>query len=302
MDQPRLARLLRLIHLLIGNRKTTSELSDILNCNIRTIQRYIDTLNSVGIVVEFRQKGIPYLSTNSGLLKEISDLVHFSEEEAIILHKAIDSIIANNSLKQNLKKKLYSIYNFPWLAEVIIKPEIGENVELLTSAIQQELCVELINYRSAHSNKISNRIVEPYDFTTNYEQVWCYEHQSNMCKLFNVARIGKVKILEKSWENISKHEKRIIDVFRNSSTEYVGKIDLILNVRSYNLLIEEYPLAEKYITPIDYHTYRLITPICSYEGPIRFTLGLLDNIIIKGDNIFLQLLKNKISGLRKLIK
>lgn len=303
MNQPHLTRLIRLMLMLIGNRLTTSELAEKLDCTVRTIQRSIETLKMAGIVVEYHQKGVPYLSTNKGQLKQISDLVQFSEEEAFILHKAIDSIDARSTLKMNLKKKLYNIYHYyPWMADVVVKPEIGNNVEKLTEAIQAGLCVELVSYRSSNSNIVSNRIVEPYEFTVNFEQVWCYEHRTHTCKLFNVSRIGEVKVLQKPWQFGDKHQRRILDIFRISDLGYIGEVELNLNVRAYNLLLEEFPLAEKYLTPQSENIWHLKAPVCSYEGPARFVLGLFENIEILGDKNFVTLIEEKISSLQKALR
>jgi predicted DNA-binding transcriptional regulator YafY len=48
MDHTALERVLRLIGLLIGNRRTTQELSEILECDLRTVQRYIQLLKTAG--------------------------------------------------------------------------------------------------------------------------------------------------------------------------------------------------------------------------------------------------------------
>ncbi|MCX7986711.1 MAG: WYL domain-containing protein [Bacteroidales bacterium] len=303
MDQPHLTRLIKLMLLLVGNRLTTSALAKKLDCSVRTVQRSIETLKMAGIVVEYYQKGVPYLSTNKGPIKQISDLVHFSVEEAYILNKAIDSIDANNKLKTNLKEKLYNIYHhYPWMADLVVKPELGNNVEKITQAIQNEKCVEFLRYRSSNSNQVSNRKVEPYEFTTNFEQVWCYEHDSNTCKLFNISRIGQVKVTNEPWLYKEKHQHRIIDIFRNSETQYQGNVELELNVRAYNLLVEEYPLSENYLEQTSDNTWRLSAPVCNYEGPARFVLGLSDNILILGDQHFIHFVEEKIFSLQNSLR
>lgn len=90
MELPKIEKLLRLIRLLVGNRRTTRELAEFLKCDQRTIQRYIVALKDAGFVVEYWRKGVPFMSTQKGCLKDISDLVHFSEEEAYLLHRTID--------------------------------------------------------------------------------------------------------------------------------------------------------------------------------------------------------------------
>lgn len=293
MDQPKIERTLRLIQLLIGNRRTTSELAGVIGCDVRTLQRYLDTFRSAGFIVEYHARGIPFLNPNSGTLKNISDLVHFSEEEAFILHKAIDSIDDNTTLKQNLKKKLHSIYNFPWLADIIVKPEQGKNVHALIQAIEEKRLAIFREYRSSNSNKVSDRFVEPYRFTTNYQQVWCYERASRSTKLFKVARIGSVEVQEASWESEKKHHQTYIDIFRISGTRFIGDAKLELNLRSYNLLIEEYPLSGQFIKSINDTRYLLSAPLCSYDGVSRFIMGLYTDIKILGDDNLRQYISAK---------
>jgi hypothetical protein len=47
-----------------------------------------------------------------------------------------------------------------------------------------------------------------------------------------------------------------------------------------NLLIEEYPLAERDIQPIDETHWMLDTHVCNYVGVGRFVMGLLDDVEI----------------------
>lgn len=299
MDQPKLERLLRLITMLINNRKNTKEIADTLNCSLRTVQRYIDTIRAAGFIVHDRSKGVPYLSQKSKPFKEIDELIHFTEEEALILKKAIDSIDDSNTLKLNLKKKLYNLYDYPFLADVLVKPENSKNVHALIEAIQDKKCVTLTKYRSANTNQVSNRTVEPYKFTTNYQQIWCFEHSSQACKLFNVLRIGSVELMVDPWQHEDKHFDAPIDVFRLSG-EIIGNIKLKLNVRAYNLLLEEYPLSEKYIVQGKKNEFIFEAPICSYEGAGRFILGLYNDIEILGDQGLKDFINTKINFLRKL--
>lgn len=297
MDQPKLERLLRLIKLLVGNRHNTVELAKRLDCSQKTIQRYIDTIQNAGFVVEYHRRGVPFLSTNQGSLKDISDLVHFSPEEAYLLRIAIDSINDDTTLKQNLKKKLYNLYNYPWLADIIVKPEQGENVQRLIEAISDEKCVILRGYRSSNSNRIDDRLVEPYKFTTNYQQVWCYEHSSQTCKMFKISRMETVEILDRPWECKDRHKDARIDVFRISTENYVGSVTLQLNLRAFNLLVEEYPLSEQFITPDGTNGHLLNCPVCSYEGPGRFVMGLYHDVQILGDDHFISFIRQKVLNL-----
>ncbi|HOT13999.1 MAG TPA: WYL domain-containing protein [Bacteroidales bacterium] len=299
MDQPRIERALRLLPLLIGNRRNTNELAEILDTKVRNVQRYIDTFRAAGFIVEYHSRGIPYLNPNDGRMKKLSDLVHFTEEEAYILHKAIDGIDDGSTLKQNLKAKLYNIYHYPWLADVIVKPGQGENVHALIEAIEDKRCAVLKNYRSSNSNTVEDRQVEPYSFTTNYQQVWCFEPASKSSKLFKVSRIGEVEVLANNWQNEKLHQLPQIDVFRISGHDYIGKAELKLNIRAYNLLVEEYPLAEQYVNCQNHNSFIFSAPVCSYEGVGRFILGLYTDIQILGDEKLKAFIHEKINYLIK---
>lgn len=296
MDQPKIERVLRLMMMLTSNnRYTIEELSDKLETSPRTVYRYLDTFKEAGFVVS--KKGNYFrLDKKSRYFKDISQLVHFTEEEAYILNSAIESLDPTNAIKQNLKAKLASIYDFKMLAECVVKGENARNVNSIIEAIENKKQIILKNYTSAHSKKVSDRIVEPLSFTTNYIQVWAYELSSGKNKLFKLSRIGKVEILDKDWEYEKDHQEGLMDLFRINSFEQIP-VKLKLGLRAASLLVEEYPLGEKYLSPLPYDPSHFIldTWVCGYEGIGRFVLGLLDDIeILEGEGLK-QFLKERMS-------
>ena len=287
MDQPKIERMLRLMMLLTANnRYTVEELSSKLDTSIRTIYRYIDTFKEAGFLIN--KSGDHFrIDKRSKYFKDISQLVHFTEEEAYILNSAIESIDPTNTIKQNLKAKLASVYDFKMLAECVVKGENARNVNSIIEAIENKKQIVLQNYTSAHSKNVSDRLVEPLSFTTNYIQVWAYEVSSGKNKLFKLSRIGSVEVLENDWEFESEHKEGLMDLFRINSFEQIP-IKLKLGLRASSLLVEEYPLAEKYLSPApDYPSFSILeTYVCGYEGVGRFVLGLLDDIeILEGDGL-----------------
>lgn len=296
MDQPKIERVLRLMMMLTSNnRYNIEELSDKLETSPRTIYRYLDTFKEAGFVVS--KKGNYFrLDRKSRYFKDISQLVHFTEEEAYILNSAIESLHPTNAIKQNLKAKLASIYDFKMLAECVVKGENARNVNSIIEAIENKKQIILKNYTSAHSKIVSDRIVEPLSFTTNYIQVWAYELSSGKNKLFKLSRIGKVEILDKDWEYEMEHQEGLMDLFRINSFEQIP-VKLKLGLRAASLLVEEYPLGEKYLSPLpnDPSHFILDTWVCGYEGIGRFVLGLLDDIeILEGEGLK-QFLKERMS-------
>ena len=226
MDQPKLERLLRLMKLLTANNSlTVDEIAAKLAISQRSVYRYIDTFREAGFVIKKTDNFIK-LDKSSPYFKDISQLIHFTEEEAFILKSAIENIDENNLLKQNLKKKLYTVYNYNILAETVVSGKNGKNVQQLVEAIENKRPVIMRNYSSAHGNDIRDRHVEAYAFTTNYVQVWCYCPEENTNKLFKVSRIGSVEVLQEKWQHEENHKSGCIDIFRMNSCEMKNKFSL----------------------------------------------------------------------------
>lgn len=261
-----------------NNSLTVDEIADKLSISSRSVYRYIDTFRDAGFVIK-KTNNCPKLDKSSPYFKDISELIHFTEEEAFILKSAIENIDENNLLKQNLKKKLYTVYDYNILAETIVSGKNGRNVGQLVQAIENKKRVVLKNYSSAHGNDIRDREVEAYAFTTNYVQVWCYCPEENKNKLFKISRIGSVEILPEAWQYEANHKSGYIDVFRMNSNE-TKPVKLKLGLRAANLLTEEFPLASKYLNKLSDNEWIFESEVCSYDGVGRFVMGLLDDIEI----------------------
>lgn len=280
MDQPKLERLLRLMKLMTGNvNYTVNDLAERLGTSYRSIYRYIETFKEAGFVVHKLEGGIYKLGKESRYFKDISQLVHFTDEEAHIVNQLIEGLDDTNALKQNLRKKLSTVYNCTSMASSIVRGKNASNVNRLLEAMEEQRQVVLVDYASSHAGVTRNRIIEPFGFTTNYVQAWCYEPESGMNKLFKISRIGSVEVLDKAWQHTDKHQEGYIDIFRMTGfTKH--RVCLKLGMLAHNLLVEEYPLAERDITPTKDGQWMFDTEVCNYVGIGRFVLGLLDDIEI----------------------
>ena len=139
MDQPKLERLLRLMKLLTANTTyNVDQLAERLQMSRRTVYRYIDTFREAGFVIK-KSGDCIRLDKESPHFRDISQLVHFTEEEAVILKNAIENIDDTNMLKQNLKRKLYSVYDNKTLADTVVRGKNAPNIRRLIEAIEQEL-------------------------------------------------------------------------------------------------------------------------------------------------------------------
>ncbi len=271
---------------------SVDELAERLELSRRTIYRYIDTFRQAGFVIKKRGEYIR-LDKESPHFKDISQLVHFTEEEAVILKRAIESIDDTNMLKLNLKSKLYSVYDSGVLADTVVKGKNASNVHNLIEAIEEQRGVVLRGYQSAHGGVVRDRRVEPFAFTTNYVHLWCYDPSDGACKLFKLSRIADVELLDEMWSNAAEHKQGFIDIFRMNGTEQF-RVKLKMGMLAYNLLLEEYPLSERDVTALDDGGYMLDTQVASFVGVGRFVVGLIDDITIVDSPDFEEYLKKYI--------
>ncbi len=268
-----------LMYLSSGIKYSLSQIMERFELSDRTTRRYLKLLRDAGFIIPRPTNGLYYIDKTSPYFKEISELLHFSREEAFILKRAIHSIDNQNLLKQNLINKLYSLYDSPGIAHTLVKLQQPHNIHQITQAIKNKNKVVLCGYRSANSKGLKDRLVEPFDFTTNYISTWAYDLEDQRCKTFKNTRITSVRILNEPWENEALHLMPPIDVFRISSPEQIH-VKLQLSLRACELLKEEYPLAEEHITPAGESSFLFETTVCGFEGVGRFVLGLIHEIKI----------------------
>lgn len=279
MDQPKMERMLRLMQLLASNTHySIDDLADKLDMSYRTIYRYLDTFRSAGFAVTKLHSNIYKLGAMPSGSVDFDTLIYFSEEEAFLVNNLIDRLDPTNALKVTLKRKLAAIYDSTSIAEYVDKGQNASNIHMLSEAIKGKRKVILKNYESARSGSIKDRLVEPFGFTTNYIDVWAYDLGDFRNKLFKLARIEEVATLDDSWECESKHRKQGMDVFRMAGKS-AQRVKLSLSVRAKNLLLEEYPLAERDLSQVE-DRWILDTEIYNYAGVCRFFVGLAGEIKI----------------------
>lgn len=279
MEQPRVERTLRLMRLMSGNvYLTVDELAQRLDTSKRSIYRYIDTFKECGFAVERIGESMYRLISMPPGYKDLKKLVYFSEEEARVLTNLIESLDETNTLKSNLYKKLCAVCDTKSLQEYSGTSKNAANVQALGNAMREGRKVILKDYASASSSTVRDRLVEPFEFTNNHIDVWCYDCEKQDVRLFKIARIGWVDILPDEWDNEDKHVKGFLDAFRmQGKTQTHVRMELTL--RAKNLLCEEFPLAIPDITEED-GKFIFDTMVSKMEGVGRFVIGLAKDVRI----------------------
>lgn len=270
-NQNKLLRLLQLISVLQASpAKTMKSIAKLIGSTERTVYRYLDLLKAVGFKVEKDSNNKIYIDNGSLDIKQM-----FTSEEIKLIHESISVVAKSSPLKDSIIQKL-SLSNETALAgNNLLRVHLSNMVEKVTKAIQERKIIILKKYYSANSQQISDRQVEPINFTNNYTSLVAYEISSGRIKYFNLERITDVLVKNLKMTNESKHEDVKPDVFgfgeKSKSYELVMKMSL----RAWLYLKDEYPMTVPY-TKKDKKTgdYILKTIVYSLVPAKRFAKGL----------------------------
>ena len=278
-------RLLDLMKLLSSNVDyTIKELMDRLDISRRSVFRYLDTLRVAGFAVQ-KKKGtsIHKLLSKSDDSIDLSRLIHLSEEEAYLLHNLLGALSSDCQVMINLEEKLTALFNATSVTEIIGNKVNGENIMRLRQAIDEKKQVTLVGYESGNTMTISDRLVEPIKFSTNYMDIYAYEVATGKTKTFKISRIRNVSVSLKDWQHEDQHENIEADCFRMT-----GKVDthvtLKMTLKAKNLLVEEYPLSARHISYDGEHWW-FRANVKDLAGVGRFVIGLADQIEIINTNM-----------------
>ena len=279
MDHGRIVRLLKLMELLTSNVDyTIQELMERLETSRRSIFRYLDSFKSAGFTMKKKGNNIHKLLTHSCHKIELSQLIHLSDEEAYLLHNLIGALTSDCQVAINLENKLAALFDATSVTEIIGNKITGENIMRLRQAIDKKKQVTLVRYESGNTMSISDRLVEPIRFSTNYTDVYAYEVATGITKVFKISRISQVEVSLTDWQHEGKHEIIETDCFRMAGKEDIP-VTLKMTLKAKNLLIEEYPLSSKYIS-YDGKSWWFKGNVKDLAGVGRFVIGLADQMNI----------------------
>ena len=288
MDQPKILRILRCIALLSSNRiYTVDEIAGKLEVSQRTVYRYIDTFIEAGFSVVKVDDYKYRLVSIGNSLDDLSNIVCFSDEEAFIVNRLIDSLSPENALKAGLRRKLAAVYDCTNIAQYIDNKCTVKIVEVLMEAIREKKVVELRDYVSSYAGQTRSFRVEPFKFTSNFSDIWAYDCASGKNKRFKVLRIGEAVKTEEPWSKEYANQDEPIDAFHCHGTEEYHVV-LMMNNAARSIMVEEFPLTEPDISQIEEHVIGgekdqtwLYDGICrNLWGIGRFVLGQQLNCVV----------------------
>ena len=241
-NQHRILRVFKLITLLkTYPAKTIRRLSQSLEVSERSTYRYLDLLAELGFEVT---KDMHNKFSLGG--DQIVD--PFTKEEAQLIHEVLSVSVKNNPLVASIKAKLPSMEVSNILSNNIVSGHLAKLVAQINESIASQHQLRLLKYQSASSESITDRLVEPIGFTSNYQYLCAFEVESKQNKYFKIERMGSIEVLADSFQFTSMHKLLNPDVFGFNEGVESFPIHLRLSMRAQLWLRDDYPDTVKYLT------------------------------------------------------
>lgn len=279
IEQQKILRVFKLINLLQGNiGKPVHRLAEILETDERTIYRYFKLLEALGfeVIKEFSKYKIKQPPGQDTTLNYST----FSPEESNWLKSLIESQGKANLLRDSLLQKLQLRSEVKQGTEQLFKANLGKFVDLIGQGITAKKQIWLKDYYSLSSETVSDRLVEPVGFSSDYENIHAFELESMSMKVFKIERIGEVVLGSDSWRYEAKHELPGQAIFGfTGKSRY--KVKLKLSKRAYQLMLEEHPNALPFMSIKNRNQYYFQGEIPQLPGLARFILGLPGEIKVE---------------------
>lgn len=281
-NQNRIYRVFQLINFLRTKpSKTPRSLAGLLEISERSVYRYFDLIGQLGFEVKKSEAGRFYIESNE------DQRIPFTSQEVDYITKMVSSVGKKSTIGQSVLHKVGHYTEHQVAARNIYDANLGKIIEQLSIAIQEKKQVILVKYYSARSETITDRLMEPMQFTDNYEAISAFEVSTQQNKYFNIERISEVRLLDSDMFFEDQHEFFKPDVFGFQGKEMDKEVEFEMSLRASLLLKEEYPMARAYVKALPGgKRFVFKTKVQAYEGPARFVRGFIDEIIIIGDLTF----------------
>ncbi|MFZ4475360.1 MAG: helix-turn-helix transcriptional regulator [Saprospiraceae bacterium] len=240
----RIARLIRAI-VERPNHYTKKALAELYVVSEDTIKGDIEAIRNGGfeLITDERYR---YYFVLDKPHKQLKHLLHFSEEDQLLLYQAIDTLPCTTERQQQLKNKLGSLYDFTRLGHAYLRKPYLSKVDLLEQARKEKRQAILVGYHSSNSNTISDRVVEPFHVSPSEDTVQTFDVDKGLVNHFRISRFTRVRLLETAWQHEGHHIIRRTDPFRIVGNEQVH-VRVRLKVGAYNELTERFPLTKGHI-------------------------------------------------------
>lgn len=150
---------------------------------------------------------------------------------------------------------------------------------LADEAIRCKRQLLLKRYASANSDSVRDRLVEPFAWSPDNRFLIAYDVEDGGCKIFVPLRAAELQVLDTPWRFADRHQPVEVDLFGNSGAQSY-RVRWRMGVRSHNYLLEQCPMAERYVKQCCELLWKLDTEVFRLEGPAHFYMANADDIEI----------------------
>jgi proteasome accessory factor C len=272
-NQNRIFRIFRLINLLKSSpSKSIKRLSESMEVSERSLYRYMELLAEVGFVVQKDSSNRYFLNHDH--------IESFTKEEAELISQSISSNKKNNPLVKSIRTKLVLLDEMNVASNEIVASHYSKVISKLQEAIETQSQVILSKYQSASTESVTDRLVEPVSFSSNFDSITAFEVESGLNKFFKIERIGDIQILGKLFEYANKHESLESDIFGFNDTGDRHHVKLQLSMRASLWLKDDYPLSISYMKEVEDGQWILEAEVFNMEPVNRIVRSMPDEIML----------------------
>lgn len=270
-NQNRIFRVLRLINLLKSSpSKSIKRLAESVEISERSLYRYLELLEEVGFEIQKDSLNRYFLNHDH--------IESFTKEEAELISKSISSNLKNNPLVKSIRTKLVLLDEMNVASNEIVASHYSKVISKLQEAIETKSQIILSKYQSASTESVTDRLVEPVSFSSNFDSITAFEIESGINKFFKIERIGDVQILDNPFEYADKHESLESDIFGFNDTGESHHIRLHLSMRATLWLKDDYPQSNNFLTEVESGQWLLDTYVFNMEPVHRIIRSMPEDI------------------------
>lgn len=205
-----------------------------------TIKGDLQILKNIGFALDYNKSTYCYTLQTNDSYKQLKSLLHFTEEDQLLLERAIDQVSPHTRQGANLKKKLSSLYDYRQLGHSYLRKPYLNKVDALLKAKEEQKRVILKNYRSSSGNTVSDRKIEPFNIDPAIDTLQAFDVDKKSLKHFRISRFSRVEILMEDWKYSTLHHVQRTDPFRIVDDNQVA-VCLRIKEGARNELIERFP-------------------------------------------------------------
>jgi proteasome accessory factor C len=273
-NQHRILRVFKLITLLkTFPAKSIKRLAQSLEISERSCYRYLDLLAEMGFEVDKDPHHKFFLRSEA-----ISE--PFTKEESQLIHEALSVAAKNNPLAASIQAKLPYLAESQTRANQVMAGHLAKLVSQIQEAIKNEKQVRIFKYQSASSESITDRLVEPIGFTSNYQYLCAFEVESKQNKYFKLERMGAIENLSEIVKFQEQHKLLNPDVFGFNDSGEKFPIKLKMSMRAMLFLKDDYPATADFLTEQKDGSWLLEVEVNSMEPVDRIVRGMPEEVKI----------------------